>query len=128
MQTQTASSVLSFFTHLKLAILYCHSAINDNKKSVFSIVFKLLLPKLEWCYNTTITHHLLVQHVPQTIEIIKETWESDTLLTLSIHQKISLLNEKNQEALEAVVDCLLAGETFEIVENREYSNDGTKVK
>lgn len=112
---KTAASILKFFTHLQLCKLYAHSIIKDNPKSIFAIVFKGVTPKLEWVYKEVITHNLVYQHIPQTIDLIREQWQSDAVLELGLNEKIALLSEQQKELLEPVLDCILQGETFEVV-------------
>lgn len=115
---RTAASVLKFFTHLQLCKLYAHSIIKDNPNTIFAKIFKHIMPKLDWIYNAVITHNLVYQHIPQTIDLIREQWQSDVVLELGLNEKITLLSEQQKELLEPVLDCILQGETFEVVTNK----------
>lgn len=114
---KAAASILKFFTHLQLCKLYAHSVIKDNPKSIFATIFKAIMPKLDWIYKEVITHHLVYQHIPQTIDLIREQWQSDAVLELGLNEKIALLSEHQKELLEPVLDCILKGETFEVLTN-----------
>lgn len=110
-----ASDVLKFIHHLKSANDIGKSFINSRSEvNLFAIIFKQALPKLEWIYNQFITSHLIYQHIPDTIPFIKEKWEADATMELALVEKISLLNNDQQETLETIIDCLIAGEKINI--------------
>ena len=112
---KAAANCLQFIYHLRCCGYYATQFIANNPASIFTIVFKLVLPKIKWIYQTFITHHFLVQHVPQTIDEIKMKWESDFSEEMAIHEKITLLSTEQHETLNELLDGLINGENFEIV-------------
>jgi hypothetical protein len=109
-----ATSVLKFVYHLKCAKELGKSFMCKRSNNVFSIIFKLITPKLDWCFNELITHHLVTLHIPDTVPFIREKWEADYTMELALSEKISLLTTEQQESLENVIDCLISGEEIKI--------------
>jgi hypothetical protein len=111
---KSASSVLKFYYHLKLASLYANDFLNENPNTIFLKLFKGFVSKIEWIYSSSVTSIELNKHIPSVVQILKEKWNSDVLTEMSVIDKITLLSDEQIEPLETLIDELLKGEKIEI--------------
>jgi hypothetical protein len=111
---KSASDVLKFFYHLKLALFYANNFTLQHPKTVFAALFKGYIAKIKWMHTNTITSIELCKNVPDVIQILKEKWNSEVFAEMAVMDKITLLNDEQMNQLELVVDEILKGETIEI--------------
>jgi hypothetical protein len=116
MKHKAASDIFNFFTHLQIALMYAKSHIKDYPGGMFTHFFRMFVPKIEWIYTTIITAPQLKQHMPQTIDMIKEKYNGEVITELALKDKITFLSAQEQEMVEAVVDSIINGEKMEVVE------------
>ena len=70
---------------------------------------------MEWIYRDLITNGMLTQSIRDGI---KEGWSCDVLGIQAISEKLGMLNDEQRDALEYVIDQILAGESL-IVEHKK---------
>lgn len=75
----------------------------NNKHNLFSVVLRLILPKLEWCKDVILTHHLVVTHIPDVLPLIKEKFEDHPVEELAIIEKMQLLTVTQLRELEPIL-------------------------
>lgn len=113
-QYKAAQNTLKFIYHLRCCKYYAKIFIKDYPESIFTKIFKLVLPKIDWIANEFITNHNLQVHVPKILYLMSYKWNSDFAEEMAIDEKITLLSEEQQVSLNEFLDALIAGEDIKI--------------
>lgn len=74
-------------------------------------LFNSYRKKLHWIYRDLISNPALTQEVR---EGIKQEWESDCFDVPAITEKVELLNPKQRELIESIVDAMIRGEEINV--------------
>jgi hypothetical protein len=111
---KSATSVLKFYYHLKLALFYAKDFLLEHPTTVFANLFKGYIDKIKWIYTNTITSIELNKNVPDVIEVLKDKWNSDVFAEMSVIEKITLLNDEQMNTLDALIDEIIKGEKIEV--------------
>jgi hypothetical protein len=111
---RSATSVLKFYYHLKLALFYAKDFLLENPSTIFANLFKGYIDKIKWIYTNTITSIELNKNVPDVIEVLKDKWNSDVFAEMSVIEKITLLNDEQMNTLDALIDEIIKGEKIEV--------------
>jgi hypothetical protein len=77
-------------------------------------LFSIYTNRIEWIFKDVITTPALPAVVVQGI---KKEWASDAFTVPALHEKIAVLTPEQREAIENIIDKVLAGEilTVEII-------------
>lgn len=113
-KSKAASECLKFIYHLRMCGYYATQFVSNYPTSIFSPIFRLVIPKIKWVYQQFTTHHLIVSKVPQTIVEIKNKWEGNFSEELALNEKITLLTTQQIETLNDLLDTLINGEEIKI--------------
>lgn len=106
------SNVVSAIHHLKLGKEFLEDFCRSFPNSIGDKKFKVYIEKINWIFKDMITTNAITEDVRVGI---KEELNSDILLVPELHRKMALLNPEQREGLEDVIDCVLSGETIEII-------------
>lgn len=109
-----AKDCLQFIHHLRCCKYYADQFRLTYSSSIFAKVFNTIEPKIDWMYKQFLTHHLLVIHVPKTIDQIKYKFESDFAEEMAFNERYTLLNEQQQVLINEVIESLIKGEQIKI--------------
>lgn len=95
--------------HLKLFVL-SENVTNPKVK----VQFKGYINKIEYIVNDIKLHPQCSEEIRQAIN---EEWNSDILTIDSIQEKVLKLTPQERDSIETILDCILSGETINIVYN-----------
>jgi hypothetical protein len=105
------SDIVGTVHHLKIAQMHMDSFIAERPMASLTDTFKKIRPKIPWMYNELICN----QDMPQIVrDGLRQEFNSDVLSVPAINYKVSLLSPQGRDAIEALVDQLLANEDFKI--------------
>lgn len=102
-----SSSIVSGIHHLKLAAEYFDDFCRQQPGTAGARIFKQYRDKVEWIKTDLLTHPAMTEPVRDGI---RKEWESDVFGLMAISEKLHLLNDEQREALEFVIDRIIAGE------------------
>jgi len=74
--------------------------------------FKNYSSKIEWIINDIKCHPQCSQEIR---DAINEEWQSDVFTVDAINEKVLKLSPSERESIETIIDCVLIGETINIV-------------
>lgn len=103
MQSNTVSAI----HHLKLAHEHFSDFQRQHKGTKGAKIFENYKGRIEYIYRDLITHRFFT---PETIEGIKQEWNSDVFALPAIADKVSLLTPEQRDGVEQLIDALLSGE------------------
>ena len=104
-------ALVNALIHLKVAVEYFTSFINDNPGTRGANLFRQYNHKINWILYDLITNPALPK---EARDGIKKDVESDVLVIPALVEKIALLTPENRLALEDLVDAMLKGETITV--------------
>jgi hypothetical protein len=106
-----ASSVVNALIALRQAKEHFADALRDNPGSIAERLIKPYLRKIEWIYTDIITY----PHFPDVVrDGIRSEWHSDSFTTPAIVEKIAKLRPEEREAIEVIIDKVIAGDTINV--------------
>lgn len=105
------SNIISGIHHLKIATEHWQDFQRQYPGSKGTKLLSDYNRRIEWIYKDMLTHPFLTDEVRQGI---KNEWNSDPFAASVIAEKAALLNPDQRENLEALIDCMLKGETIEV--------------
>lgn len=105
------SNIISGIHHLKITTEHWQDFQRQYPGSKGAKLLNGYNSRIEWVYKDMVTHPFLTDEVRQGI---KREWQSDVFTVLSLNEKVALLNPDQRENLEALIDCMLKGETIEV--------------
>jgi hypothetical protein len=107
-----ASSVVNALIALRQAKEHFADALRDNPGSIAQRLVKPYLRKIEWIYTDIITY----PHFPDIVrDGIRSEWHSDAFTTPAIVEKIAKLRPDEREAIEVIIDKVIAGDMINVV-------------
>ena len=109
------SNIVCGIQHLKLAMEYFEDFGRQHPGTKGADLFRLYNRKLDWVLKDLITHPSLPQQVR---EGIKQEINSDLMTVPAIAEKVALLKPESREAVEELIDTILAGAEV-IIENKK---------
>ena len=109
---KSASNIVSAIHALRQAYDHFEVFGLEHPNTKGAMLFSMYNKKIAWIYRDISTHPDLP---PTVLEGLKAEWNSDVFSVPAIAEKVARLNPEQREKLEIVVDALLKGETFEII-------------
>jgi hypothetical protein len=110
------SSIISAIHHLKIAAEYFDDYSRQHRGTPVEKLFKTYRQKAEWIKTDLITHPAIAKHLRDDI---RKEWDSDVFSLLAINEKMHQLNPEQREALEYVIDSIIAGESLTVEHIKE---------
>lgn len=106
-----SSSIMLGFQGIKTSVEHFEDFIREHPGSKGAKLFNGYIKRLLWIKNDLITTPELPEKV---IQGIKEEWNSDVFATSAIAEKVALLNPKQRDMVEFIVDKLIEGEKVNV--------------
>lgn len=106
------SSVVSGIHNLKLAKDYFEDFCREHPNSIGEKKLHIYIKKIDWIFTDFLTTSMLTDEVRDGV---RKEINSDALLVPELHRKMALLNPEQREGLEDVIDCILSGQTIEVI-------------
>ena len=100
------NNIICGIHNLKMAVDYFEDFQREHKGTKGANLFKLYCSKIDWMLKDLVTHPFLPENVRQGI---KNEIESDLFTIPAIAEKIALLKPNSREAVEDMIDTILAG-------------------
>jgi len=108
-----ATNIVSSLHHLRMANDHFESFELEHPGSKGAQTFGQYRKRINWIFRDIITHPFLPDAVRQGI---KQEVNSDVFAVPAIQEKVPLLHPQQRELVETVIDYLLEGKSFELVE------------
>jgi hypothetical protein len=105
------SNIISSIHHLKMSHEHLEDFRREHPFTKGAMLFAQYQKRMEWIYKDMITHPFLT---PLVRDGIKREWNSDTFATTAIAEKVALLTPEQRDAIEALIDQMLKGETIQV--------------
>lgn len=105
------SRIVQALHHIKKAKEFFEDFIREYPNSMGSLVLKRLIKFCDKIYFDLVSTPMLGE---ETIQAIREEWQSDAFTIDAITEKVALLSPEQRESLESVIDAVLNGEKITI--------------
>ena len=107
------SNVILSIQSLRMAEEFMQDFIREFPNSRGAHIFKGYSKRINWILTDIVTYPFFGDEVRDGM---RKEMSSDVLTVPAIYEKIPLLNPEQRDALESVIDSVLAGETIEIIQ------------
>jgi hypothetical protein len=105
------SSIILALHHLKMSKDFFQDCIRQHPGTKGANLFSVYTNRIEWIYRDIITTPALPAVV---VAGIKKEWTSDAFTVPALNEKIAVLNPEQREAIENIIDKVLAGEVLTV--------------
>jgi hypothetical protein len=106
------SNVITAIHHLRIATEYMDDFVRSSPSSRGGSLFKIYSAKVKWILRDILTFPYFSEQVR---EGIRYEMNSDPLAYQAIIERISLLNPKQRDQLELVIEDLIKGKKIEFI-------------
>ena len=110
------SNIVSGIHNLKLALEYFEDFQRSHSGTKGANLFKDYCRRINWMLKDLVTHPSLPEEVRQGI---KDEINSDLFTVPAIAEKVALLKPESREAIEELIDTILAGAEVTVETTRE---------
>lgn len=107
------SNIILSIQSLRMAEEFMQDFIREFPNSRGAHIFKGYSKRINWILTDIVTYPFFGDEVRDGM---RKEMSSDVLTVSAIYEKIPLLNPEQRDALESVIDSVLAGETIEIIQ------------
>ena len=107
------SNVILAIQSLRMADEFMQDFIREFPASKGAFIFKGYTKRINWILRDIVTYPMFGDEVR---EGVRKELKGDVLAIPAIYEKIPLLNPEQRDALESVIDSVLAGEIIEIIQ------------
>ena len=105
------SSIILALHHLKMSKDFFQDCMRQHPGTKGARLFTIYASRIEWIYKDIITIPALPGEV---VKGIKTEWASDAFAVPALNEKIAVLNPEQREAIENIIDKVLAGEVLTV--------------
>lgn len=110
------ANTLSGLHYLKIALECFEDTVRQYPGSKLSKVIETYCNRINWILKDFSNHHILPERIRQAL---KEDINSDVFTNVAIMEKLVQLKPQSREAVENMIDVILAGGKVTIQSNKE---------